>query len=152
MPDVRVKDLTNEATSAASDDFIALDGATFGTRKLKARGVNKRTIVFLFDGGGIALSAALSQYLRLPWAGTITKISMMADRVGSATIDVWEDSWANFPPTVADSKTTLTLTSAQKAESGTLSIPLAADDVIACNLTAPATITRLTVALEVNLS
>lgn len=33
---VRIKDLTTTATSPASDDYLALDGATNGTRKIPA--------------------------------------------------------------------------------------------------------------------
>lgn len=33
---VRIKDLTTTATSPASDDYLALDGATNGTRKITA--------------------------------------------------------------------------------------------------------------------
>jgi len=36
MADVRIKDLTTTATAPASDDFVALDGATNATRKLDA--------------------------------------------------------------------------------------------------------------------
>jgi hypothetical protein len=36
MADIRIKDLTTTASSTASDDFIAVDGATNGTRKLNA--------------------------------------------------------------------------------------------------------------------
>jgi hypothetical protein len=36
MADIRIKDLTTTASSTASDDFIAVDGTTNGTRKLSA--------------------------------------------------------------------------------------------------------------------
>ncbi len=36
MADIRIKDLTTPASSTASDDFIAVDGTTNGTRKLNA--------------------------------------------------------------------------------------------------------------------
>jgi hypothetical protein len=36
MADIRIKDLTTTASSTASDDFFAADGATNGTRKLSA--------------------------------------------------------------------------------------------------------------------
>lgn len=111
-----------------------------------------RSIGFIFDGAGSVLTAALSQFIRAPWDGTITKALIMADQVGSANVDIWEDSWANFPPTIADSKTTLALSSAQKAESGTLSIAVVKGDVLACNLTAPSAIRRLVVQLEVTLN
>lgn len=36
---VRIKDLTTTATEAASDDYVAIDGATNGTRKILASDV-----------------------------------------------------------------------------------------------------------------
>lgn len=36
MANIRIKDLANTASSTASDDFIGIDGATNGTRKLNA--------------------------------------------------------------------------------------------------------------------
>jgi hypothetical protein len=36
MADIRIKDLATTATSAASDDYLALDGSANGTRKLSA--------------------------------------------------------------------------------------------------------------------
>ena len=36
MADIRIKDLATTATTTASDDFMAVDGATNGTRKLNA--------------------------------------------------------------------------------------------------------------------
>ena len=36
MADIRIKDLATTATTTASDDFMAVDGATNGTRKMNA--------------------------------------------------------------------------------------------------------------------
>lgn len=36
MADIRIKDLTNTAISTAADDYLALDGATNGSRKMLA--------------------------------------------------------------------------------------------------------------------
>ena len=36
MADIRIKDLATTATTTASDDFMAVDGAINGTRKLSA--------------------------------------------------------------------------------------------------------------------
>lgn len=39
MADVRIKDLSSTATSAANDDYLALDGSTNGTRKILASNI-----------------------------------------------------------------------------------------------------------------
>lgn len=41
MADVRISELTNTATSAATDDYIALDGSTNGTRKILAEKITE---------------------------------------------------------------------------------------------------------------
>jgi len=44
MADIRIKDLATTASSAASDDFMALDGATNGTRKMSAANPSVTTL------------------------------------------------------------------------------------------------------------
>ena len=48
MADVRIKDLSSTATSAANDDYLALDGSTNGTRKILASNIG--------GGGGSSVS------------------------------------------------------------------------------------------------
>lgn len=68
---------------------------------------------------GSPIASGLVGYARIPYSGTITGWSVVADQVGSIVVDVWKDTWANFPPTVADTITGSekpTLTSQQKNE------------------------------------
>jgi hypothetical protein len=44
MADIRIKDLATTASSAASDDFMAVDGATNGTRKMSAANPSVTTL------------------------------------------------------------------------------------------------------------
>lgn len=39
----------------------------------------------------------------IPIACTITAVTVLLSGIGSCVIDVWRDSYANYPPTVADS-------------------------------------------------
>jgi hypothetical protein len=41
----------------------------------------------------------------VPYNCTITKVTLLANTTGSIVIDVWKDSYANYPPTAADSIT-----------------------------------------------
>jgi hypothetical protein len=76
------------------------------------------------DGANaITASAALDRWLQIPFACTITKAVLTADASSSAVVDVWKDTDANFPPTVADTITASakpTLSSASKASDSTL--------------------------------
>ena len=62
MADIRIKDLTTTASSTASDDFIAVDGTTNGTRKLSAFsptfGGNATVTGTLTTNGGVIIPAA----------------------------------------------------------------------------------------------
>jgi hypothetical protein len=62
MADIRIKDLTTPASSTASDDFIAVDGTTNGTRKLNAFsptfGGNATVTGTLTTNGGVIIPAA----------------------------------------------------------------------------------------------
>ena len=40
MANTRIKDISTTATSAASDDYLAMDGSTNGTRKIKPASIN----------------------------------------------------------------------------------------------------------------
>ena len=60
---------------------------------------------FIIDGGGVAITTGQKGHLRLPFAGTIISVALMADQSGSIVIDIWKDTTANFPPTVADTIT-----------------------------------------------
>jgi hypothetical protein len=111
-----------------------------------------------FDGGGSAVAAGTIGLVRIPYAGTITKASIFGDVSGSAVVDVWKDTWANYPPTVADTiaaSAKPTLSSALAAEDSTLTgwtVAVDAGDVVAFSVDSCATITRLSIALEITRS
>lgn len=112
-------------------------------------------VTAVFDGGTEAAAAGAVCCVRIPRAGTIVKATLLADQAGAAVVDVWKDSYANYPPTDADSITAAappTLAAAIKAEDAVLTgwtTALAAGDVLAFHLDACTTIRQLTVILEV---
>lgn len=113
------------------------------------------TITFIIDGGGSAITTGQKGHLRIPFACTIQRVTMLADVSGSIVVDIWKDTYANFPPDNADSITSAappTISSAQKSEDSTLTgwtTSIAADDILAYNVDSCATITRLTISLKV---
>lgn len=50
MATTRIKDISTTATQAASDDYLALDGTTNGTRKILASNVGGSTLVIEVSG------------------------------------------------------------------------------------------------------
>lgn len=113
----------------------------------------KFSINFIIDGGGSAITTGVKGFVEIPYALTITGWQVFADQVGSVVVDVWKDTYANFPPTVADTITGSekpTLTSAQSNQDLNLSTwttSASIGDVLAFNVDSVSTITRLTVSI-----
>lgn len=65
----------------------------------------------VFDGGGSAIQVGQEFSLRVENGFRISGWHMLADQTGSIKIDVWKDTWANYPPTDGD-----TITNANEPE------------------------------------
>lgn len=113
------------------------------------------SITFVIDGGGVAITTGQKGHLIIPFACTITQVTMLADQSGSIVVDIWNDTYGNFPPTDGDSITAAavpTISAAQKSQDSTLSgwtTAISAADILAYNVDSAATITRLTISLKV---
>jgi hypothetical protein len=100
---------------------------------------------------------ALGQYVdvEVPWACTINQVAALADRTGSIVVDLWVESYADYPPTVADSITgaaPVTITGADKSQDSTLSgwsPNLSAGDILRAYVDSCTDIEQVTVALKV---
>lgn len=105
---------------------------------------------------GFPIPGDLVAYARVPFSGIITGWSIVADRVGSIVVDVWKDSWDNFPPTVADSITGSekpTLTAQQKNEDQDLTTwttDIAAGDVVGIYVESASTVRNVQVLVWVS--
>lgn len=118
------------------------------------------TITFgiLVDGAGTTLTTGTKGYVQIPVACTITKNTLLSvdgsASSGSIVFDVWKDSYANYPPTVADTITASakpTLSSANKATDSTLTgwtTSVAAGDVVGFNIDSVTSLTRVLLQLE----
>ena len=146
--------LADIATSGSADDLVA---GTVPVARIPTD-VRTRVVGCVIDGGGSAITTGLKSYVRVPFAGTITKWSIIGDVSGSCVVDVWKSTWGAFPPTVANTIAGTekpTLAAAQKAEDTTLSTwttTVAAGDVFAFNVDSASTVTRVIVEVEVLLT
>lgn len=117
--------------------------------------VRTTTLGIVIDGGGAAITTGIKGDLRVPFACTIVKATVLADQSGSIVVDVWKDTYANFPPTDADSITASappTLSTAVKSEDATLTgwtTSIAAGDILRFNVDSAATVERVVVQLDV---
>ena len=60
---------------------------------------------FFIDGGGTAITTGLKGGIEVPGKCDIDRCSLGLDQASTTTIDIWMDSYANYPPTVADTIT-----------------------------------------------
>lgn len=113
--------------SAGSSIELWYDEASSRWRHLSsppgASGPSTHQMTVTMSGGGSAIPAGLKIRGRAPVSGTMTKVTLVGSPSGSLVLDVWKDTYANFPPTVADTITASakpTLSSAEKYEDSTL--------------------------------
>ena len=81
MADIRIKDLATTATVTASDDFMAVDGSTNGTRKLSAA-----TPSFLTSVTTPSLTSPAATNLTLAAGGTNQSVVLTPSGTGSVGI------------------------------------------------------------------
>lgn len=116
------------------------------------------TLNFIIDGGGATISTGVKGDIVVDFACTITAVTLLANQSGSIVVDLWKDSYANFPPTGADSITASakpTISGATKAQDTTLTgwtTSVAAGDIIRVNVDSVTSHQRVTLALTVSRS
>lgn len=142
--------------------YVGTDGAfkkvdengTVTTYEALATNVKKKSFGITIDGGGSAITTGVKGYVTVPYTGTITQWTLLADQSGSIVIDVWKDTYANYPPTVADTiagseKPTLTAaTNNRDTNLTTWTTAVTAGDVIGFKVDSAATVTRVTLVIE----
>jgi len=139
--------ITLPAAGGAANDILQFDGsqnASFVS--------NTRTLNFVIDGGGSAITTGKKGVIVIDGDYTVTGWTIIADQSGSIVVDVNRSTFTGFPTTSSIAGTELpTLSSAQKAEDLTLSswtTTLSARDVIEFEVDSATTVTRVTVALR----
>lgn len=118
----------------------------------------KKSFGITIDGGGSAITTGVKGYVTVPYTGTITQWTLLADQSGSIVIDVWKDTYANYPPTVADTiagSEKPTLSSATKNQDTNLTTwttAVTAGDVVGFKVDSASTVTRVTLIIEMTVS
>lgn len=116
------------------------------------------TVGITIDGGGSAITTGTKGYVECPFAGTIVQATVLLDQSGSIVIDVWKDTYANYPPDDSDSITAAappTVSTATKSQDSTLTgwtTSVAAGDIFGFNVDSITTATRATLILKIERS
>lgn len=115
------------AGGALAPTFRALVAADLPTitAAMVPTNLKRMSIAFQFGDGTNAIDASTEreQWIEINFDCTIEGHTVLADATGSIVIDLWVDTYANYPPTVADSicaSALPMLSAAQKAQDTTL--------------------------------
>ena len=116
------------------------------------------TISFFIDGGGAVLPTGVAGSIEVPFKCDIDRATLLVDQTGDVVIDIWKDTYANYPPTDADSITAAappTIVAGTKDQDSTLTgwtTNIAAGSVLYFNVDSVDVVTWCLVALKVSRS
>lgn len=116
---------------------------------------NLASITFVIDGAGNTITTGVKGDIQVPFPCVIKSWSLVADQSGNCVIDVWKDSFTNFPPVDADSITASappTLSSNNRNTNSTMTgwtTTISADDFLRYNVDSAAGVTRVTLTFKV---
>ena len=116
---------------------------------------NTFAVTFVIEGNGVEIETGQKGHIQLPFPCTILEAHAYADQSGSIVVDIWKDTYANFPPSDEESITAaapITITTATKSKDTALTgwtEAVAAGDIIAYNVDSCTSITRVTITLVV---
>jgi hypothetical protein len=141
---------SNGATSAPTFAFLNEDHFDSTAQILV------RDITCVIDGGGSAITTGIKLDLCVDFDCMLTGWTLLADQTGSIVVDIWKDTYANYPPTIAEEiigsggKPTISSdTKGQDTDIDNWDHPLiTAGDTLRFNVDSCTSITRCTLALK----
>lgn len=104
--------------------------------------------------GSTVITTGIKGDISIPFACTITGVTLLADQVGSIVVDLWKDTYANYPATAGDSITASakpTISGAVKSVDTTLTgwtTSVSAGDTLRVNVDSITTLTRVTLIIS----
>lgn len=108
----------------------------------------------IFTGASTPLTTGVRADLRVPFNCTLTGIALVVDQVGSVVLDIWRESYANYPPTAGDSicgssKPTISMLGGMTDEVlAGWSTSVTAGDVLRFNIDSASSVSRLSILLR----
>lgn len=125
--------VSNQLASAsmpALTGAVASAGATLSTTATV-------DLVFVIGDNTNTITTGVKGYFPVDFGFTIVQWTLVADASGSIVVDIWSDTYANYPPTVADTITASakpTITTATKGQSSSIGTWTAAGAVASGNV------------------
>lgn len=158
VPDARFPATLPAASGANLTNLNAsnLSSGTVPAARLPAR---TGVIGIIIDGAGSAITTGVKGFIEVPFACTITGATVLSTdasaTTGSIVVDVWKDTYTNYPPTVTDTITASakpTLSGTNKSKDTTLTgwtTSITAGDILGFKVDSATTVTRVLVSLTV---
>jgi len=112
------------------------------------------SINFIIDGGGTEITTGIKGDIEIPFDCTIERVTILADQIGSIVVDIFKDTFANYPPVVGDSITASakpTISTDVKSQDTTLTgwtTSIVDGDTLRYNVDSVTDIERVTIALK----
>lgn len=164
FPSILIGQSTTPASPSTGEQRVFIDSTSRHFSRVTSSGLvvdleDKRLVFGLTIASTSGIATGLKGYIRIPLSSTITKATVLsADTTataGSIAIDLWKDTYANYPPTSADlisASAPPTLSTANKSEDSTLTgwtKSIAAGDVCGFNVTSASTnLSRIVLEIE----
>jgi len=142
------------AHHAKTVDASELTAGELPLARLKAS-IKTASITFIIGVVGTVITTGIKGDLEIPFACTINRVTLLANKSGSIVIDIWKQAYADYPPEDAQSITSSappTITTAEKSQDSTLTgwtIAIAAGDCLRFNVDSITTIEQVTLSLKV---
>lgn len=144
------------AGTGAAEEITAGTGLSLSGGTLSVTTTVSAAVGYTINGqDNVIVTGVAGVGIQVPFACTINSVTLLANTTGSIVIDIWKDTYANFPPTVADSicaSAKPTITSGTKSTDSTLTgwtKTISAGDVLYFNVDSCSTITNVVLILGV---
>jgi hypothetical protein len=124
---------------------LGLSGSTLGLDLTEAAKFGFS--VLMGDGSGTFPVGLQVSPIEVPFGGILTSWTLLADVTGSITVNVWKDTYNNFPPTSADLIFSPSLTN-QRKNTAIITGTVSEGDIIQLYLGPATSIKQLTLSLK----
>jgi hypothetical protein len=141
-------------------DSVMVDLATPGAIIRSTAGVVSTdscpaAITLSKDNNGVVIPTGIQGDVYMPFSGTLTGVTLLADVSGSMVLDIWKAAYAGYPPTIANTicaSALPTLVSAIKYQDSVLTgwtTAVNAGDVLRFNVNSATSVTRFLIELTI---
>lgn len=147
----KIQDIANGTILGNVSGGAASPSALTAAQVLTLLALKTLTGISISEGGAVLTVGIRGDLMDVPVACQITQCTIGLDQAATFSLQLWKDSYANFPPTVADQIYEANVVAAAKFQETGLSITLAAGDTLRWNVSANDLATRAAVSMRITI-